>query len=244
MPDRTSVPMHPQPAGRQRRVAKSWTLRGRGLRGRDPSPKSPRMKRTHRDDLFTWSAYDEPLHVDFNGFLWKRGAGNVLVDPVALGAADERHLDALGGAAAILLTNSSHVRAAREIAARTGARLLGPAGERERFPVACESWLADGDEPFPGLVVRELQGSKTDGELALVLEDTTVVFGDAVRAHRPGALMLLAREKLRDPPALVESLRRIRRLHPRIEHVLVGDGWCSFRVGGTLLDELLAALAR
>ena len=37
----------------------------------------------------------------------------------------------------------------------------------------------------------------------------------------------------------LESLRRLRRLHPRIEHVLVGDGWCAFRNGGVLLDELL-----
>jgi hypothetical protein len=30
-------------------------------------------------------------------------------------------------------------------------------------------------------------------------------------------------------------------LHPRVEHVLVGDGWCAFRNGGALLDELIAA---
>src|SRR5512133_1382976 len=144
------------------------------------------MKRLHRPDLFTWSAYDEAQGVDFNGFLWSREDGNVLVDPVPLAAADERHLKALGGAAWIVVTNSSHVRAAPELAARTGARLLGPAGERDRFPVACERWLSDGDVPFPGLVVRALQGSKTDGELALVLDDTTVVFGDLVRAHAAG----------------------------------------------------------
>jgi len=199
------------------------------------------MKRLHRPDLFTWSAYDEPLHVDFNGFLWTRAGGNVLVDPVALSAADERHLAALGGAAWILITNSSHVRAAREISSRTGAKLLGPAGERERFPVACERWLADGEEPFPGLVVREIHGSKTDGELALVLEENTAIFGDVVRAHQAGALMLLPREKLRDPAKVEESLRRFRTLHPRVAHVLVGDGWCAFGSGGALLDALLGS---
>jgi hypothetical protein len=199
------------------------------------------MKRLHRPDLFTWSAYDEPLHVDFNGFLWTRPDGNVLVDPVALSAADERHLAALGGAAWILITNSSHVRAAREISALAGARLLGPAGERERFPVACARWLADGDEPFPGLVVREVHGSKTDGELALVLEETTAVFGDVVRAHQAGSLNLLPREKLRDPDRVRASLARFRGLHPRVAHVLVGDGWCAFGHGGSLLDGLLGA---
>ena len=38
----------------------------------------------------------------------------------------------------------------------------------------------------------------------------------------------------------VASLRRIRALHPRLAHVLVGDGWSVFRHGGLLLDELLA----
>lgn len=197
------------------------------------------MKRLHRPDLFAWSRYDEGQQVDFNGFLWKRDGGNVVVDPVVLSEHDWRHLAELGGAAWIVITNSSHVRAAREVAARTGAALLGPAGERERFPEACRRWLADGDEPVPGLVVRELQGSKTEGELALVLEETTVLFGDLVRAHRAGALMLLPREKLVDPVQALESVRRLRRLHPRVEHVLVGDGWCAFRNGGVLLDELL-----
>jgi hypothetical protein len=199
------------------------------------------MKRLHRPDLFTWSVYDVGQQVDFNGFLWKRDGGNVVIDPVPLAEHDWTHLAELGGAAWVVLTNSSHVRAAREVALRTGAQLLGPAGERDAFPVPCARWLADGDEPVRGLVVRELHGSKTDGELALVLEEATAVFGDLVRAHQAGALMLLRREKLRDPPRALESVRRLRSLHPRVEHVLVGDGWCAFRNGGVLLDELLGA---
>jgi glyoxylase-like metal-dependent hydrolase (beta-lactamase superfamily II) len=197
------------------------------------------MKQLHRPDLFTWSRYDEPLRIDFNGILWRREGGNVLVDPPPLADCDVRHLDALGGAASIILTTSDHVRGAREIAARTGAQLLGPAAERDAFPVACAGWLAEEDEPFPGLRVHALGGSKTEGELALVLEETTAIFGDAVRAHRAGALMLLPREKLRDPLRLVESLRSLRELHPRIAHVLVGDGWSAFNDGGALLDALL-----
>jgi glyoxylase-like metal-dependent hydrolase (beta-lactamase superfamily II) len=199
------------------------------------------MKQLHRPDLFTWSRYDEPLRIDFNGVLWRREGGNVLVDPPPLADHDARHLDELGGAGFILLTTSDHVRGSRDLAALTGARLLGPAAERATFPVQCERWLSDGDEPFPGLRVRELTGSKTEGELALVLEETTAVFGDAVRAHHAGGLMLLRREKLRDPPSLLRSLRRVRALHPRIAHVLVGDGWSAFNDGGALLDALLAS---
>jgi hypothetical protein len=201
------------------------------------------MKRLHRPDLFTWSAYQEAHRLDFNGFLWVRQGGNVLVDPMPLGADDARHLAELGGAAAILLTNSSHVRAAPELAAATGARVLGPRGEREAFPIPCQGWLGDGDEPFPGLRVRELTGSKTPGELALVLDGTTAIFGDLVRGHAADALVLLPDAKLRDAPRAVESVRRVRALHPEIAHVLVGDGWHAFRHGGRLLDDLLAARA-
>jgi glyoxylase-like metal-dependent hydrolase (beta-lactamase superfamily II) len=196
------------------------------------------MKRLHRPDLLTWSAYDPTLMIDFNSFVWTRSGGNVVVDPLPMSAEDEAHLRELGGAAWILLTNSDHVRGARELAARTGASGIGPMAERASFPVACDRWVSDGDEPFPGLVVREVQGSKTPGELALVLDDTTVIFGDAVRAHRADTLMLLPERKLRAREDVLQSVRRIRMLHPRIEHVLVGDGWCSFRHGGTLLDEL------
>jgi glyoxylase-like metal-dependent hydrolase (beta-lactamase superfamily II) len=199
------------------------------------------MKQLHRPDLLTWSSYHPPLRIDFNGFLWKRADGNVLVDPLPLSPEDERDLEQAGGAAWIVVTNSDHLRGARELAARTGARLAGPRGERQTFPASCERWLADGDEPWPGLVVRELQGSKTEGELALVLQDSTVLFGDLVRAHRADALMLLPAPKLRDREQALASLRRLRTLHPALAHVLVGDGWCGFRHGAALLDELLAA---
>ena len=197
------------------------------------------MKRLHRPDLFAWSIYDEGQQVDFNGLLWKREGGNVVVDPVPLADHDWKHLVELGGAAWIVVTNSSHVRAAREVAARTGAALLGPAGERESFPVPCGRWLADGDEPVPGLVVRELHGSKTDGELALVSSRTPPWYWrPRARAPRRCAHAAAPREASR-PARALESLCRFRRLHPRIEHVLVGDGWCAFRNGGVLLDELL-----
>ncbi len=197
------------------------------------------MKRLHRPDLYGWSAYQPTLRIDFNSLLWAGPEGNVLFDPLPLTADDEVHLEELGGARWIVMTNRDHVRGAREIAARTGAKLAGPIAEHDTFPVRCDRWIADGDEPFPGLVSRELHGSKTAGELAFVLDGTTALFGDLVRAHTPNRLMLLPSEKLRRPADALASVRRLRQLHPGIEHVLVGDGWCSFGCGGALLDELV-----
>lgn len=196
------------------------------------------MKRLHRRDLWCWSAFQEHLDIDFNGFAWIRPEGNVLFDPLPLSTHDRDHLRSLGGATWIIVTNSDHERAAKETAAEFGAKLMGPAAERDAFPFSCDRWLRDGDEPFPGLRAFEMEGSKTPGELAFLLEETTLIAGDLIRAHRAGSLMLLRPEQgLQDAEKATRSVRRYLDF-PRLEAVLVGDGWCVFREGRILLQAL------
>lgn len=197
------------------------------------------MKALHRPDLFGWSQFDEARNLDFHGVAWIRQGGNVLIDPLPMSPHDIAHLDALGGASLVVITNSDHTRAAQPLAARFGARLCGPAAERETFPFACGRWLCDGDEVAPGLRARTLNGSKTPGELALVLEDTTLIAGDLLRGHVAGKLNLLPDAKLRDRAAALASVARLTREHPRLDGVLVGDGWPVFRDGLARLRELL-----
>ena len=199
------------------------------------------MKTLHRPDCFAWSAFQSDRNIDFNGFLWVRPNGNVAIDPLPLSAHDQRHLAALGGLKAILLTNSDHVRNAVELAQKTGATIYGPAGEMENFPIACAHWLSDGDTPFEGLKVLALSGSKTPGELAFVLDETTLFCGDLVRAHSAGSLMILPPEKLQNAAAARESVRRLAALE-NLEAILVCDGWSIFRHGGLRLRELAEAL--
>jgi len=199
------------------------------------------MKRLHRPDLYGWSSFDEARDLDFHSVLWVRADGNVAIDPLPLSSHDGAHLTTLGGAALIVVTNSDHLRGATALAAATGARLAGPRAERGRPGLDCTLWLGEGDEPVPGLRVLELEGSKTPGELALLLEETTLVTGDLVRAHAGGRLDLLPEPKLRDRGAALVSLRRLASLS-RVEAVLPGDGWPAFRDGGALLRELLDSL--
>jgi hypothetical protein len=42
------------------------------------------LKKLHRTDLFGWSVFDEERNIDFNGTLWVRPQGNVLIDPLPL----------------------------------------------------------------------------------------------------------------------------------------------------------------
>ena len=198
------------------------------------------MKRLHREDLFGWSVFDESRNIDFHGLAWVRAGGNVIVDPVPMSAHDEAHLGELGGAATIVVTNSDHTRDAVALAEKFGARLLGPRGEQDGFPIRCDGWLGQDDTVVPGLVVHEVAGSKTPGELALVLEGTTLITGDLVRAHEGGRLRLLPDAKLTDGDAARSSARRLAAL-PGIEAVIVGDGWPVFRHGAEALRELVAS---
>lgn len=200
------------------------------------------MKQLHRPDLFCWSYFDETRNIDFHSTLWLRPSGNVAIDPLLLSEHDAAHLRKLGGAELVIITNSDHVRDALGFKQRTGARLAGPRAERERFPVACDSWLGEGDEPVPGLRVLELEGSKTPGELALLLDDKTLVTGDLVRAQVGGKLQLLPEKKLSDPARALASLARLAALN--VDAVIVGDGWPVFRDGTRALTELQASLGR
>ncbi|MCA9596596.1 MAG: MBL fold metallo-hydrolase [Myxococcales bacterium] len=195
------------------------------------------MKRLHRPDLYGWSRFDEARNIDFHSVLWVREGGNVVIDPLPLTEHDAHHLRELGGVSLIVVTNSDHVRAAAEIAREHHARVAGPVAEKATFPIPCDVWLADGDEPVPGLTVLALSGSKTAGELALVLEKRTLITGDLVRAHEGGKLCLLPYGKLEDLEQARASVRRLAALSG-IEAVITGDGWPIFRHGAEALAEL------
>lgn len=199
------------------------------------------MKRLHRSDLYSWSEFDQDRNIDFHGVLWVRPEGNILIDPVPLCAHDQQHLQQLGGAQWIVLTNSDHVRDAENVATLTGAKLAGPQAEADTFPVQCDRWLSDSEELVPGLKVFELEGSKTPGELALLLQGDTLITGDLVRAHEGGRLCMLPDPKLTDKAKAIESVKRLAQLGP-IEAVLTGDGWPVFRDGGQLMSELVAGM--
>ncbi len=162
----------------------------------------------------------------------------MVVDPLPLSDHDAAHLLKLGGVRHIILTNSRHVRGAQALAEGYGAELLGPAAERETFPLPCQRYLAEGDEPFPGLYAYALAGSKTPGELALLLEGTTLITGDLIRSHRAGRLQLLRPEQgLSDLAAAKAEVARFAAMS-HLTAVLVGDGFCEYRDGVQALREL------
>jgi len=196
------------------------------------------MKQLHRKDLFGWSEFNHERNLDFHSVLWVREQGNVLIDPLAMSDHDRMHLQTLGGASIIVITNSDHCRDAENIAAQTGAKIVGPSAEQETFPIVCDRWISDKEEIIPGLIAYQLEGSKTPGELALLLENTTLITGDLIRSHVAGELCLLPDAKLTDHALALQSVTRLVHISS-IDTVLTGDGWPIFKYGSTALKRLL-----
>jgi len=199
------------------------------------------MKQLHRKDLFGWSEFNAERNLDFHSVLWVRDEGNVLIDPLPLSEHDHSHLQSLGGVNFIVITNSDHCRDAEHIAQDTGAEIYGPAAEEDTFPLVCERWIHDNEEIVPGLIAYALNGSKTPGELALLLEHTTLITGDLIRCHVGGELCLLPAAKLSDPHQAILSVKRLADL-PGIKAVLPGDGWPLFTHGGEALHRLARSI--
>jgi Metallo-beta-lactamase superfamily len=200
------------------------------------------MKQLHCKNLFGWSAFNPERNIDFNSLLWVRPEGNVMVDPLPLSLHDANHVVTLGGVDIVVLTNSDHVRSAEAIASQFGAILYGPAAERESFPIACQHWLKDSEVVVPGLVAYQLDGSKTPGELALLLNNNTLIMGDLIRCHVAGELCLLPDAKLKNKDNALASLKKLAALSG-ITTVWLGDGWPIFHYGGQALQDLADKMA-
>lgn len=199
------------------------------------------MKALHKPNLFCWSVFNEERNLDFHSVFWTSAQGNVAIDPLPLSEHDRRHVEALGGIQDIVITNSDHVRGTLELAALGAPRVWAPRLELERLGHLDARGVSEGEQPIAGLTIFELHGSKTPGELAILVEQHTLVVGDLVRGHRAGRLNLLPDAKLQDRTQALASLRRLTEVSS-IEAVLVGDGWPVFHGGRHALNALLIEL--
>lgn len=196
------------------------------------------MKEIPGKEIYTWSTFSEEHQIDFHSFLIYLIEGNILVDPLPFSAEDEKDLRDLGPIAAIVLTNSDHIRGAEKISKDLGIPIYAPDGEQDAFPFRVVRWLKEGDFVVPEIQVFALEGSKTKGELALLLEKTTLITGDLIRCHEAGKLTLLPDEKLKDKNKAITSIERLAAL-PELKTVLVGDGGPVIEDGKAQLEALL-----
>ena len=204
------------------------------------------MKSTVLEGLYYSGEYQPDRRIDFNGFLWAREGGGVLIDPMPLSEPQAEFAAGTGSIDWILLTNFDHLRAAPELARRFGAKVVAPAAERGRFGEAAsqvDHWFESRADLPGGLAevvdVHLLHGGKSEVEAAFVLEPLrAVVFGDLVRSHESGRLRLLPEPKLSDAARALEDVRA---LPGPFEAVLLGDGDSLFLNAQGALDALTSA---
>ena len=186
------------------------------------------MKQLMLGDIYCWSRFSEERQIDFNGHLWVRQEGNVLIDPVPMIDSDLAQLEELGGAEWIVITNRDHEREAADFKERTGARIAVHAADADAMGADADRLLEDGDEVVAGLVVVHLEYGKSPGEIALHWPDRRVmVAGDLVVGAPMGKFTLLMDEKLEDAPRAALQLRKLMALE--FDVMLVGDGHSVFQ---------------
>ena len=196
------------------------------------------MKQLMYSSIYSWSIFSEMRQIDFNGHLWVRPEGNILIDPVPMIDSDLDQLVALGGAGLIVITNRDHEREAEEFRNLTGAQIAIHEADASALSSKVDRLLADQEEIVPGLTAIHLKYGKSDGEIALYFSEQGIVLaGDLIVGAPMGNLSLLADDKLGDPARAALEIRKILALS--FDTILVGDGHSILQDGQRQLVECL-----
>ena len=158
------------------------------------------MKQLMYSNIYSWSIFSEMRQLDFNGHLWVRPEGNILIDPVPMIDSDLKQMVALGGAEMIVITNCDHEREAVKFREITGAQIAVHDADARALSTKVDRLLTDQEEIVPGLTAIHLEYGKSGGEIALYFSEQGIVLaGDLIVGAPVGHLSLLMDDKLEDP---------------------------------------------
>ena len=173
--------------------------------------------------LYCWSVFSEPRQMDFNGHLWVRPEGNILIDPPPMIASDLAQLHSLGKTQYIVITNRDHEREALFFQKETGAQIVIHTADASQLAHPADRTITDQEAIVPGLIAISLHHGKSPGEIALYFsEEKIILFGDHVIGRPMGALSFLEAEKFQNPNLAREEVQKL--LSLSFDAVLVGDG--------------------
>jgi uncharacterized cupin superfamily protein len=168
------------------------------------------MFQTTRIPGLFWYARRTPGALSENCYLFVTGAGNVLVDPLPFDDATYAALERFGRIKSVVVLSAGRQAAARQIAERCGAGLIGAPPHGEAL--------------FEGAKAIVLHDQRRDGEFAIgIPAQQVVVAGDSVVGSPAGALSLPEDGEYADARKAALSLRRILRENPETLLVGVGD---------------------
>ena len=160
-------------------------------------------------EVLTWAWFSAPHGYHFKGWLVRHAGGNICIDPVEPTAEGLEEL-ARQGVSPMLLTTRTHVRAATQVRARTGARTAihpADADYARRQQAELDEEVRVGETIGP-LVVHGVAG-KSPGAVALHWPAQRLLWvGDAVIGYPVGRCSLLPERVIDDPAQLRGSIRQ------------------------------------
>ena len=190
------------------------------------------------DSLALWQAYDPALKSDLYSTAVKISSGLFLIDPIPLAPSCLKELMISVKAAALLVTNLNHPRAAAAFAQELGAPVFAAAPVAAGFARGSCRPITDLEVIAPGVSVIAIDGAAS-GESAFHFADEggTMVVGDALINFEPYGFTFLPAKYCSDAKAMRLSLRRL--LDFSFERLLFAHGTPILACSRDRLETLL-----
>ena len=190
--------------------------------------------------IWEWSWFSEEKQLNFNGHLLAVGEHRILVDPPPMSGEDRSFTRQGGPIDYIILTNRDHEREATPLREEFNCSVMAPELDAPEMQTTIDKTFKDGELLPGGIWVIQLSHQKSLGESALFLEKGkgTIIVGDAIIGHQPGALRLLPPEKYVNIDQARQGLRRL--LKYTFESLIVGDGTSILTGAKPVLEKTLA----
>jgi hypothetical protein len=162
--------------------------------------------------VWIWHAYDQSVRAELYSTAVAAEFGLVIIDPIDLVPDAFHHLAKHAPAAAIVLTNGNHSRAAARFRERFGAPVFAHNEAVGELTTFVDGALRPGRPVAGSLEVLPLPGAGS-GEIALLHRKATgechLHFGDALVNLEPHGLMVLPEKYCVNAKLLAQSLHAI-----------------------------------
>lgn len=196
-----------------------------------------------REDIYTWSVYNEEKQLDFNGLYLKFGKKSVLIDPPPMSPADLEEVEFLGKPHRLYLTNKHHTRNSEEYRRRWGCHLYIHEDDKPLMDIPVDGTFSDGELLEGELEAIRIPDAKTPGECAFYWKKYGIlIIGDAMIGKPEGSLSMLPDEKFKDPVRARQGLSVLRGLD--YEKLFVGDGSSIYSNAKQAVTEFLNRIQR
>jgi glyoxylase-like metal-dependent hydrolase (beta-lactamase superfamily II) len=186
--------------------------------------------------LAVWHAFDRSVKADLFSTAVSSPSGVYLIDPIPLPSDFLRELQAQSPVVGIVVTNQNHWRAAPELAEELSVPIFAHAAAAEEQQARSLNPLAAGDRIGSDLEVIGIDGA-APGEIAIYIQEGTVVVGDALINFEPYGFTFLPPKYCIDPRKMRKSLEQL--AHRHFDRLLFAHGFPIMRGGSDRLQALL-----